>query len=62
MSAHGWRTFHMLMVAVWSVLVIPAWLWWRDSVFFVIFVSLYANAATHFSAWQAARAEEAQEG
>ncbi|MBA9003679.1 hypothetical protein HNR21_002561 [Actinomadura cellulosilytica] len=37
-------------------------LWWRDAVWVVIGLSLYANFIGEFSAYQAARAEEAGEG
>lgn len=46
---------------MWALLVIPTMLWWRDSVFWVALMSLYANFVGHFSAWQATRAEEAAE-
>lgn len=59
MSASGWRHLHAVMAVVWVALLIPAWMWWRDSVYFVIAASLYANAAVHWGAWQAARAETA---
>jgi hypothetical protein len=35
--------------------------WW-ESIAFVSFASIYANMATHWSAWQAARAEAQEEG
>lgn len=52
------RRYHLFMMAVWPALAIPAVLWWKDSIVFVIGLSLYANFATEFSAYQAARAEE----
>jgi hypothetical protein len=53
------RRYHLLMLMVWPVLAVPAVLWWKDSILFVIGLSLYANWATEFSAYQAARAEDA---
>lgn len=50
---------HLTLTAIWAVMMIPTLIWWRDSVLFVSAVSLYANAATHFGAYQAARAERA---
>jgi hypothetical protein len=50
--ANGWATL------AWLLLSVPAVLWWRDSVPFLVFVSVYANVVGHASAWQAARAED----
>ena len=54
------RRFHLLMMCVWVALSVPGILWWRDSIFFVIILSLYANFAGEFAAYQGARAEEKQ--
>jgi hypothetical protein len=48
---HGWAA------VFWTIMIVPSWLWFRNSLFFVIFISLYANIATEFGAWQAVRAE-----
>lgn len=40
-----------------ACLLVPTLLFWRDSLLWVIAMSLYANFVGHFSAWQAARAE-----
>lgn len=37
------RRFHLLMMTVWLGLSIPGILWWRESILFVIILSLYAN-------------------
>jgi hypothetical protein len=52
------RRFHLVMMGFWVVLAVPAVLWWKNSIIFVILLSLYANFASNFSAYQAARAEE----
>ena len=46
---------------VWVLLAIPAVLWWSESVLFVILISLYANVAGHFGAYQSAHAEKDNE-
>lgn len=51
---------HALMTIIWVMLTIPTLLWWRDSILWVLIMSLWANASTHWGAWQAARAEQAQ--
>lgn len=42
----------------WALLLVPTLLWWRDSILWVSFMSLYANIASHWGAAQAAEAEE----
>jgi predicted ferric reductase len=53
-----WRTFHRVMTMVWVILLIPTLIWWRDSVLWVAVMSIWANVVGHWSAYQAARAEE----
>jgi hypothetical protein len=48
---------HLIGVVVWLVLAVPTVIWWKDSVLWVAFCSLYANAGFHLGAWQATRAE-----
>lgn len=50
--------FHLVMMVLWAVLVVPTLLFWPDSILWVAFMSLYANFVGHFSAYQASRAEE----
>lgn len=54
--------FHVAMAGVWSLAAIPTLLWWRESILWVAFMSLYANFVGHLSAWAAARSEEKQDG
>lgn len=53
------RHVHAALTAAWLVIAVPAVVWWRDSVPFLVFVSVYANFVGHWSSWQAARAEDA---
>lgn len=55
------RRFHLTMVAVWVGIAIPGMLIWRDAVWFVVVMSLYANIAAEFAAYQGARAETKDE-
>jgi hypothetical protein len=52
---------HLVGAAVWALLAIPTVLWWKDSVLWVAFCSLYANAGYHVTAYGASRAERASE-
>jgi hypothetical protein len=53
---HGWLTVAWLAFAA-PVLLLPGW---KESIALLVFISIYANVAGHFSAWQAARTEENQ--
>jgi hypothetical protein len=53
------RQVHLTFVWVWTALIFPTLFWWRSSILWVAFMSLYANIASHWAAMQAARAEEA---
>lgn len=54
--AHGWLTLAWLIAI--PVSIVTGWLY---SLTFISAISIYANVAGHFSAWQAARAEEEAE-
>lgn len=51
---------HAILTVAWMLFVIPTLLieGWRESVPLLVFISIYANVAGHFSAWQAAKAEK----
>jgi hypothetical protein len=49
---------HLALLVVWLALVVPTVVLWRDSVFWVSLMSIYAILATHWSGWNAARAKE----
>lgn len=51
--------FHLGMALAWAVLIVPTLLFWKSSILWVASMSLYANFIGHWSAYQAARAEEA---
>lgn len=55
------KRFHLMMVIVWVALSVPGILFWKDSILFVIILSLYANIAGEFGAYQAARTEVKQD-
>lgn len=58
MSAAFWRRVHLAKVLLWALLLVPTVIWWRENIFWLIFMSWYAIFATEITAWQAARAEE----
>jgi hypothetical protein len=48
---------HIMLAGMWLLLTFPTWYLWRYSLFWVAFISLYANFVSHWGAAQAARAE-----
>jgi hypothetical protein len=60
-SARKIKAFHLMMMGVWALAAIPTVVWWKESILWVAFMSLYANFIGHFSAWNASRAEKKAE-
>jgi hypothetical protein len=59
----GSSSVQLILTLVWALLFVPALLWWKQSVPFLVFVSVYANFVGHWAAWEAAKAkEEAESG
>ena len=52
---------HLVAAVMWVGLAIPSLIWWKDSVLWVILVSIYANIVGHLSGYSAARADQAAE-
>jgi hypothetical protein len=50
---------HKLATIGWCGLAVPTMLWWRESIQWVSFMSIYAIIVGHWSTYQAAKAEEA---
>ena len=49
---------HLVLLLAWGVMIpVSVVTGWIDSIIFVSAVSIYANMATHWSAFQAAHAE-----
>ena len=52
---------HLVAAVMWVGLAIPSLIWWKDSVLWVILISIYANIVGHLSGYRAARADQAAE-
>ncbi|WP_407262498.1 hypothetical protein [Klebsiella quasipneumoniae] len=52
---------HLVAAVMWVGLAIPSLIWWKDSVLWVILISIYANIVGHLSGYSAARADHAAE-
>lgn len=46
--------FHRLRAGIWLALLIPALIWWREEIWFVIVASVYANIMSDWGAAEAA--------
>lgn len=55
------RRFHLTMMCVWAGLAVPGLTVWKDAIWFVVLMSLYANFAAEFAAYQGARSEVKQD-
>lgn len=49
---------HRSLAVVWTLLAVPSVIWWKDSIVWVILISLYANVVGHLSAGEAAKGKE----
>lgn len=49
--------FHGYATLVWVLLMIPSLLLWKESLLWVIIMSVWAAMMGHWSSWQASRAE-----
>jgi hypothetical protein len=58
LSPRGSVIVHRVAQWTWACLAIPTLLWWRESILWVAFMSLYANFVGHASAAEAAEAKE----
>ncbi|HBY0146075.1 TPA: hypothetical protein MIN56_01375 [Klebsiella pneumoniae] len=52
---------HLVAAVMWVGLAIPSLIWWKDSVLWVILISIYANIVGHLSGYSAAQADQAAE-
>ncbi|MEL1634756.1 hypothetical protein [Klebsiella quasipneumoniae] len=52
---------HLVAAVMWVGLAVPSLIWWKDSVLWVILISIYANIVGHLSGYSAARADQAAE-
>jgi hypothetical protein len=57
------KRLHAVLTVAWLLFAVPVLLipGWKDSVALLVFISIYANVAGHWSSYQGVRAEEASE-
>lgn len=51
----------MAALVLWLALGVPSFLWWKTSLLWIVTMSWYAIVASHWAAWEAARAKESIE-
>ena len=49
--------FHLCLGLLWVVMIPPTIFLWKDSIQYLVFISVYAVIVGHISAFQAAKAE-----
>lgn len=58
MSAKAWKRVQMGLTIAWVILMVPSVIWWKNSVPWLIFMSVWANVAASAAAWMAAKGDE----
>lgn len=61
LSPRAMARFHLAATLMFFVLIGPSILLWKNSVPYLVGISVWANFAGHLSAWQAARVEVKQD-
>lgn len=51
-------TLHAVATVGWVLSIGPTLIWWRESILWIAFMSLWANVVSHASAYEAAKAKE----
>ncbi len=52
---------HLWLSGIWILLIPPSALFWKESVPYLVCISVYAVIMGHVSSWQAARVEQRQD-
>lgn len=49
---------HAGLTVFWMLMTIPALIWWKESILYVVLISQWANVAAHWASFQGAHAEK----
>jgi hypothetical protein len=52
------KRVHFWLTIAWGLLIVPTLIWWSESILWIALISIYANMATHWGAYEAARKGE----
>lgn len=55
------RRFHGAATIFWIVMVIPTILYWKESVTYLVFLSIYTVILDHVGAWETLKLARSQE-
>lgn len=58
MKAKRLRQLHAVATLFWVAMIPPTIMWWKDSVAFLVFISIYTIIIDHVTAWQTAKFED----
>ena len=61
MSAAFLKRFHGWMTVLWAVLIPVSVIWLKESIAWIVLMSVWANFVGHWSSWQATRVEKKQD-
>jgi hypothetical protein len=53
------KRVHLILLWAWLILAVPSMTLWRNSVPYLVWLSVYAVVATHWAGYEGAKAEEA---
>ena len=53
--------FHFWLTIFWLIMVPPSVIFFKESIEYLVYLSVYAAIMGHFSSWQAARVEVKQD-
>lgn len=53
---------HLALMVMWIILIVPTLLWWKESILWVLMISIYANIVGHWGAFQAVKSEPEDNG
>jgi hypothetical protein len=51
------RKIHGALTLIWMLMLIPSLIWWAESIPWLVTMSVWANIAGHWSAYQGASSE-----
>ncbi len=57
MTAEALKRIHGTLTVMWLCLIPPSVVFWKNSVPYLVAISVYANLAGSLAAWQGARSE-----
>lgn len=61
LTAKHIKRLHLVAIVTWAILIYPSVTIWKDSVQWLIIISIYANIVGHLSGFGAARIERKEE-